>query len=130
MAGDTKIINREKNNIKDIEKLPSLTKKLENDPVIKTFKEKIVSELKDNFQFAILFGSQAREESNEKSDYDFLIIVNEKDRKLEEKIENIGVYFLDTYFTLISCLIWRKEDWEFNKFFPIGRNILREGRLL
>jgi predicted nucleotidyltransferase len=116
--------------LKGMKSLKKIPKHLEGDPIIRTFSNQLQKALKDNLVFKILFGSRARQDFREYSDYDFLIIIDHKDEKVREDVENIGSDILYNYNILVSCLIWPVDEWELNSKFPIGMNILREGILL
>jgi len=85
---------------------------------------------KDPEAEVILFGSHARGQANEESDWDILILINKpkKDRSVEET-------YRDEIFQLelelgepISTFIYSKKEWE-NKFVftPLYQNIKQEG---
>lgn len=77
-----------------------------------------------------LFGSRARGEAEEESDWDVLILIDKpkKSRKIEEK-------YRDTIFQLemaigepISVFIYSKNDWEYRlSKTPLYQNVKREG---
>lgn len=78
----------------------------------------------------ILFGSHARGQASEESDWDILILIDKpkKNRSVEES-------YRDEMFQLelelgepISTFVYSKEDWE-NKyiFTPLYQNIKKEG---
>ena len=80
----------------------------------------------------ILFGSQARGDSNEASDWD-LIVFMDKD-KLEETDHDIYSYPL---FELgweidaqIHPLLYTFKDWQSRSFSPFYKNVEREGMTL
>lgn len=64
------------------------------------------------------------------SDYDFMVLLTEKEESILEIIYDAGYAILDKYNVLASCLIWDEEDYEFHKSLPIGKNIEREGMVL
>jgi predicted nucleotidyltransferase len=101
-----------------------------NDPLIEFFREKLKSSLSEHLTALILFGSRARGDAREHSDYDFLVIVDKKDREIKSKIVDVEVETLDRFEKLTSSLVWEEKDWELKKKFPIGLNILKEGVLL
>jgi len=75
----------------------------------------------------ILFGSHARGDFTEGSDYDFLIVVDKRRKTDENILLDIGVEFLDKYEALIAEILCDEKEWEKKKRFPIGLNILKEG---
>jgi Nucleotidyltransferase domain. len=75
----------------------------------------------------ILFGSRARGDAREGSDYDFAVILEKKNAKTIEAVRGTEVDFLDKYDTLSSSIIFNTAEWERHKSLPIGLNIAREG---
>jgi uncharacterized protein len=78
----------------------------------------------------ILFGSRARGDAREGSDYDFAVILETKNAKTIRAVRGAEVDFLDKYDTLSSSIIFNAAEWERHKNLPIGLNIAREGVLL
>jgi len=63
----------------------------------------------------ILFGSQARGDAHEESDWDLLVLLNKEKRNLIEDYDKYGYPFSeigDKYGTYISVIIRNKKDWE------------------
>ena len=91
------------------------------------FSAKLRERIGPTLRQVILFGSRARGEAHEGSDYDFTVIVTRKDPKIREMVLKTEVEFLDRFDELSSCLVFDEAGWELRKSFPIGINILREG---
>ncbi|MFH0812258.1 MAG: nucleotidyltransferase domain-containing protein [Pseudomonadota bacterium] len=85
------------------------------------------AKMKDHLKKIILFGSHARGDFTEGSDYDFLVIVDERRKIYEEILLDIGNEFMDKYEVLIGDIVCDEKEWERKKRFPIGLNILQEG---
>lgn len=100
------------------------------DPLIDFFSKGIHESLKKHLTALILYGSRARGDAKDYSDYDFLAIVDKKTEEIEDKILDVEVNTLNQFDRLTSCLVWEEKDWELKKRFPIGKNIVREGILL
>jgi predicted nucleotidyltransferase len=77
-----------------------------------------------------LYGSRARGDSNELSDWDILVLLNNKSLTFESETKIMDLFYdleLETG-QLISPLIYSKKDWEENhRFSPLYLNILKEG---
>jgi uncharacterized protein len=101
--------------------------------------EQILMQIKNSVKasspdaIVILFGSQARGDYNENSDFDVLILLDkEKVTREDEKNVKYPLYEIE-YETgkIISPLILSMKDWEKkHKITPFYSNIKREGILL
>jgi predicted nucleotidyltransferase len=76
----------------------------------------------------ILFGSRARGDSNNVSDWDFLILVSKRaDEKLKRQIRD---KLIDTELEaeqVISTLIYSQDRWPDYKVTPLYKNVFKEG---
>ena len=75
----------------------------------------------------VLFGSQARGEAQEGSDYDILMIVDNRTKEVREKALDIAVEMMNRYEKLFSALIYDENEWNKAQMFPLAWNIRREG---
>ncbi|MFN7831391.1 MAG: nucleotidyltransferase domain-containing protein [Bacteroidota bacterium] len=77
----------------------------------------------------ILFGSRARGDFRNDSDWDFLVLLNEPPtRDIKNRIlENLYDLELE-YGTVISAIIHSKSDWEALAVTPIYQIIRKEGK--
>ena len=100
---------------------------IQADPVAREYSTKVRAALGDRIREIILFGSRARGEQKKYSDYDMLIVVDNRDREIVKKIRKIAVEILDEHERLIGNVVYDAEEWERKKTFPFGVNILREG---
>lgn len=98
------------------------------DPAVSYFSTLLRKKLSSNLKEVMLFGSRAREDHHEGSDYDFLIILDRKNKDIIKLIREIEIDFLNKYDTVSASIIYDESEWEKRKTFPIGINILREGK--
>lgn len=75
----------------------------------------------------ILFGSRARGDFTENSDYDILIVVDKREKQIQEMVLDETSEIMDKYDALIGYIVCDENEWEKKKKFPIGLNILKEG---
>ena len=85
---------------------------------------------KDTKADVILFGSHARSQAGEESDWDILILIDHpKKNRFDEEIYRDEIFQLELEIgEPISALIYSRTDWETRHFWsPLYRNIKREG---
>ncbi len=75
----------------------------------------------------ILFGSQARGDATEKSDYDLLVVLDKKTPSNRDAVLDTGTEMLNRYDRLFAALIYDEQEWSRTRRFPIGWNIEQEG---
>ena len=97
------------------------------DPVARKFSLEIKGKLGPHLKSLILFGSRARGDANQTSDYDFLILVDERSKEIVRLIRQTEVELLDSEEALSGSLILSEEEWLNRKALPIGIAIQREG---
>lgn len=85
---------------------------------------------KDPNADVILFGSHARSQAGEESDWDILILIDHpKKNRSDEEIYRDEIFQLELEIgEPISALIYSRADWETrHSWSPLYRNIKREG---
>lgn len=99
-----------------------------DDPVVADFLHEI-SPVRDQIKQLILFGSRARGDDRPYSDYDILVVLPEKDRRVIDALYDATMQVLFRTHRLISLKIYREAD--FNTLAslhtPFLTNVLREG---
>lgn len=100
------------------------------DVIIEEYPRRLREKLKDHVKKIFLFGSRARGDFTPASDYDFAVIVDKRNRDTENSIDEVSGEILYEYSELIGPIIWDEIEWEERKRFPIGINILKDGREL
>jgi predicted nucleotidyltransferase len=89
----------------------------------KTLREK----LGEKIQGIILFGSRARGDFYPDSDYDVIVLVKKKTRKLRDKIHEIAWEVGWTNEVSISTFVYEKKRFEGDKYEPLFMNVRKEG---
>ncbi|MDR0769132.1 MAG: nucleotidyltransferase domain-containing protein [Dysgonamonadaceae bacterium] len=75
----------------------------------------------------ILFGSQARGDNHPDSDWDLLLLTNEKNEKpLEDQIYQF-VLMGWKYETYLSIKTYNEAEWEKRSFTPFYKNVKKDG---
>lgn len=97
------------------------------DRIAVEFAEIIKNKLKGHLKKIVLFGSHARGDFTEGSDFDVLIIVDKRGEKVQEVVLDSCVEIMDKYYALVGCIVCDEKEWKREKNSPIGLNILKEG---
>ena len=88
------------------------------------------AKLGDQVKQIVLFGSQARGDGTEYSDYDFVVVVDTRTQTVRDAILDVGVQMLNDYDQLFAALVYSEEEWRELGRFPLGWNIQHEGTRL
>ena len=78
----------------------------------------------------LLFGSRARGDARDDSDYDMLVVVDHRTPELRSTIIEIETQLMDRYGALVATVLRSEEEWQRTQGLPLARNIAREGILL
>lgn len=97
------------------------------DPIAQEFANKVRRELGDHVKKIILFGSRARGDFQEGSDYDFLVILDEKTKKRKKSVLQVSTDIMNNYFEMAGYIVWDENEWEVKKHSPLGLNVQKEG---
>jgi predicted nucleotidyltransferase len=97
------------------------------DEIVIRFVDELKKTILPNLKNIILYGSRARGDFQRNSDYDFLVILSEKNYEINEIIYDAGYIILDSYEKLASCTIWDEKEFSRKKDFSLGKNILKDG---
>jgi len=100
------------------------------DPIIEQVADTLREELKKHIKGIILFGSRARGDFQPESDYDILVLVAKKTKKLKDKIDEIVWEISWEHNVVIPVFIIEKSRFENDKFEPLFMNIHKEGVLI
>jgi len=85
--------------------------------IIKNFSDETKVILRDNLVAEYLFGSVARNEAEEDSDIDILIIVKHFDYQLRKELSKLSSKYSISHGVCISPTIKDKKIWEQNEFY-------------
>jgi len=94
---------------------------------VQEYSQLVKKHLGQHLKRLVLFGSHARGEAQEGSDYDILMIVDNRTKEIREKALDIAVEMMNRYEKLFSALIYDEIEWEKAQMFPLAWNIHREG---
>jgi predicted nucleotidyltransferase len=109
------------------------TQKKLSDKIAREFAAEIRQQIGSKIKKIILYGSRARGNFWEWSDFDFVIIIEpcgEDLYSLDNKIMDIAGEIFCHYNMIISAQVLGAEDWNSEKNSPWGINVLDEGIIL
>lgn len=98
--------------------------------ILKQFKDILQQTLGDRLVELRLFGSHARGDADEGSDFDVLVIVDRRTDDVREMILDADVEMMNRYEKLFAALIYDESEWQKARSFPHAWNIEREGVIL
>lgn len=75
----------------------------------------------------VLYGSQARGDANEGSDYDVFVLVDKRTSEIREAAIDAGVEMMNRYNKLFAAIIYGEEEWQKAQGSPFLWNIQQEG---
>jgi len=78
----------------------------------------------------ILFGSRARGEHSQESDYDFMLILDKVTKKDKEFVDKLESKMLLSHFVLFSTFLLDENELISRRYEPFVMNIKREGIIL
>ena len=103
---------------------------LSSEAVPSVFAHEVRKRLGTHLKELRLFGSRARGDAHDHSDYDMLVIVDARSPEVRAAILDIEVDLIDRYEALVTSLVRTEEEWKQRQGTPLALNIEREGRLL
>jgi predicted nucleotidyltransferase len=98
--------------------------------IIQRFKERVTETLGDRLDRIVLFGSRARGDAEEDSDFDFLVMVRTPDNEDKNKIREITVELSVEFDTVITALVTSSRDFVEERYFYLHQNIQKEGQVV
>ena len=97
------------------------------DQVVREFVGELRGRLGSSVRRIFLFGSRAREDSREDSDYDMLVVVDRRTPEVRSIILEIESNLMNRYGVLVATILRSEEEWLRSQGFPLVLNVAREG---
>lgn len=91
------------------------------------FARQVRERLGSRVRRVVLFGSRARGDARDDSDYDVIVVVDRRSPEVRETLLGIEVDLLERHGSLVACLLRDEREWEASRLMPIGLNVAREG---
>jgi predicted nucleotidyltransferase len=83
--------------------------------------------LGDNLVAVTLYGSRARGDAREGSDFDLIVRVRERTEEVRELALEVDVEMMNEFDELFVGVVYDEVEWKRAERFPFGWNIKREG---
>lgn len=97
------------------------------DPVLLAFQYKLLHRLGTHLKELWLFGSRARGDNQNDSDYDVLVVVDGSKKQNRIDVLEEGYSILDEWQQWIGVIVYSPEQWQSARNTPLGWNIMHEG---
>ena len=99
-------------------------------PVLRELTEKLRERYGDKIKSILLFGSRARGDHDPASDYDVMVLVDQKTPELDSEIFHLGCEIDYRRNTCLSLFVEEQSHFDGKKYEPLFMNIRKEGLLL
>ena len=99
----------------------------QSDPIVQEFATTLRQLLGSHLRQILLFGSRARGDAQDGSDYDMLVVVDHRTPELRAVILEVESQLMERYGTLVATVLRSETEWQQLQGFPLARNIAREG---
>lgn len=103
---------------------------ISNEMIIQKLIELISISLKGRLKKVILYGSMARKDNDQESDFDCIAIVDDVDDAVIDAIDESSASMLVLYSAVFSIIPVTEENFDEQKFNPLYINVNREGVVL
>jgi uncharacterized protein len=100
------------------------------DQVAQEFADQLRAELGSRVEEIRLFGSRARGDARQNSDYDILVVLDRRTPEMRSVVLKIAVRLMDKYNVLVATVLRSTEEWRKSQGYPLALNIARESLLL
>ena len=98
-----------------------------SDPFARRYAADLSSLLGDRLKELWLFGSRARGDNSEESDYDILLVVDADRREIQDAVGEENHLMLDEFSQLFGCIIYTPQTWAIASAGPLGMNNRKGG---
>lgn len=97
------------------------------DPVIQAFANEAKRRIGRQLREITLFGSRARGDARPTSDYDGLVVVDDKTPEIRRQLLSVQVEILNRCDALVASVLRSGDKWQRSRAYPLAKNIEREG---
>ena len=101
-----------------------------SDPVLKSYRDDLRRVLGSRLKELWLFGSRARGDHDENSDYDLVVVAEGELRDTRSTVADANYRVLDGLGELVGSVVYTPELCAKSRCGPFGMNVLRHGHRL
>ena len=94
------------------------------------YARRLAARLGDNLVSVTLYGSRARGDAREGSDFDLIVQVRERSKETQEIVVDVDCGMMNDFDELFVGMVYDEQEWARTARFPFGWNVEREGLLL
>ena len=91
------------------------------------YARRLAERLGDNLVSVTLYGSRARGDAREGSDFDLIVQVRERSKEVHEVVTDVDCGMMNEFEELFVGLVYDEQEWAFTAGLPFGWNVEREG---
>jgi predicted nucleotidyltransferase len=91
------------------------------------YARRLKDRLGDRLVSVTLYGSRARGDAREGSDFDLIVEVRERTEEVRELVLELDVEMMNEFDELFVGMVYNEAEWERAERFPFGWNVAKEG---
>ncbi|MEW6188627.1 MAG: nucleotidyltransferase domain-containing protein [Actinomycetota bacterium] len=91
------------------------------------FLNRVKKEFGQQLKEVILFGSRARGDHDEESDFDFILVFDKVTSAIKKKVSDIEAEMLCEWGMVITAFVFTEEELEMKKYEPFVMNAKKRG---
>lgn len=91
------------------------------------YARRLKERLGDKFVAVTLYGSRARGDAREGSDFDLIVEVRERTEEVRELVLELDVEMMNEFDELFVGMVYDEAEWKRESDMPLGWNVSREG---
>lgn len=100
---------------------------MDDHEIAREYAKLLRTKLGDRLLSVVLFGSRARGAASVGSDFDVLIVVDERTAEVRELTLDASVEMMNRYETLFAPLTYSRDEWQYARRSPLGWAIEQDG---
>lgn len=99
---------------------------VQTEQIAREFAVELRKQLGARVRHILLFGSRARGDAREGSDYDMLVVIDRRTPDARAAVLEVEKRLMDRYMVLVATVLRGEEEWRHAQGFPFALNIARE----